>query len=294
MSLNHAKARQPEVIRAAQKDALFLDDITGRVEELIECLAPSRRLRLPENLAKYIAGSLYYGLSTIFRLQTLGEEYTGMIQVDSRYRELPQRHVQLLTYLLDVCGEEFARLLLQKIETGISRQEDLVPEAKEKILVFLRHLKDSLPLWKTAHRAWFYIFAGKYHISKRMTGVNYLLVRYWINSTMSMNAYRILGIITLLQLGIAFLRSTKSLSDELSRIKPNEGAQKQRSVDQGVVQSSKMCVLCLEPRKNTSSTPCGHLFCWHCIMDSLEQKSLCPVCREPLERRSVVPLANYS
>ncbi|XP_055697029.1 peroxisome biogenesis factor 10 [Phlebotomus papatasi] len=292
MSLNHAKARQPEVIRATQKDALFLEDITGRIGELLELLPTSRRLRLPEKLAKYLAGTLYYGLSTIFRLQTLGEEYTGMIQVDRGCRDLPQRHVQIITYLLDVGGEDLVRCLLQKIENEISHQENIIPEAREKIQVCLKHVKDSLPYWKTAHRAWFYIFAGKYHISKRITGINYLLVRYWINSTMSMNAYRILGVITLLQLGIVLLKSLKNLREDLQRIKPEETLKPKFSNQ--AFQSQKICVLCLEPRTNTSSTPCGHLFCWHCIMDSLDQRNVCPVCREAVEKRSVVPLMNYS
>ncbi|GAB0086822.1 peroxisome biogenesis factor 10 [Sergentomyia squamirostris] len=292
MSLKHARARQPEVIRAAQKDALFLEDISGRVSEVLEILGTHRRWRFHEKIAKYLAGSFYYGLNTIFRLQTLGEEYTGMIQVDYNCHDLPRRHVQIVNYILDVGGEDLMRSLLKKMENEISGSEDILPEAREKIRLVLRHLKDSLPYWKTAHRAWFYIFAGKYHISKRVTGINYLLVRYWINSTMSMNAYRLLGVITLIQLGIMVLKSLKLLKEDLERIRPEECG-KSSLAEQSALQGRKMCVLCLEPRKDTSATPCGHLFCWNCIMDSLDQKSVCPVCRESAEKRSVVPLMNY-
>ncbi len=36
---------------------------------------------------------------------------------------------------------------------------------------------------------------------------------------------------------------------------------------------SSRCVLCLEERRNTSSTPCGHLFCWECITEWCNTKA---------------------
>jgi peroxin-10 len=47
------------------------------------------------------------------------------------------------------------------------------------------------------------------------------------------------------------------------------------------VKSSGQCSLCLERRRDTTVTSCGHLFCWSCIYTWLDSRPECPLCRHP-------------
>lgn len=38
------------------------------------------------------------------------------------------------------------------------------------------------------------------------------------------------------------------------------------------VESQDKCTLCLEKRKNSAATSCGHLFCWTCIVEWTHNK----------------------
>lgn len=54
------------------------------------------------------------------------------------------------------------------------------------------------------------------------------------------------------------------------------------------------CLLCLSKRQDTSSTLCGHLFCWACIIKYLQENPTCPFCRKTCRPQNVIYLQNYN
>ena len=41
------------------------------------------------------------------------------------------------------------------------------------------------------------------------------------------------------------------------------------------------CLLCTDPLQSPTLTPCGHFFCWDCVVPWCSKRSTCPLCRQP-------------
>ena len=223
-----------------------------------------------------IAPLSYYMVTTMSGLQTLGEEYTSLIQIDGSNKigfRVPSKLRRIIMIGINciyplITGTIIPRLMRNSEEW----EKDSVLFMMEK----LQHINLIL----------FYIFGSFYQFSKRISNVKYTT---HIQLTEDYRKfYRLLGILSTLEFGLSMMityRVKKYEKEKASQqnIEPIEGS------PVGV-----RCSLCWSTRKETTSTPCGHLFCWTCICQWITIKKFCPICRTQIDGgNKLVYLHNY-
>ncbi|CAK1543618.1 unnamed protein product [Leptosia nina] len=264
-------AQPAEILRAWQKDDLYEKKLAGSLAKLLPSHHASKAIPT--------SSVVYKTFTTLRDLQTLGEEYSGIVQVDDSYHKLPTFCSRLMSILLSAFGENLTRSLLRSAEKQIELNTTLKPAAQNLFLVILKTLGSILPQLESIHRALSYINGGPIQISKTVTNINYVHVR---PAAAAYYAHlRLLGLVTLLHAviscGQGFYQAKKHL-DQMADF-PNE------------VESNKSCVACLEEILQPCVLQCGHYFCMQCCYGALES---CPLCRTPFTKNSVVPLMNYT
>ncbi|XP_041770517.1 peroxisome biogenesis factor 10 [Anopheles merus] len=295
MSLFHANAGQAEIIRTVQKDQEHIEYVRTALSEVLLLLSQRHWFRY-NALCKLVAEVLYHHYAILHNLQTLGEEYTGIIQVDANYVMLPNKALQLLAILLEYGGEHVVDRVLTYLQTEIDRSEELLESVKTGLHKLIDTLRVVVPYVRGFHTSLFYIHGGKYHISKRLTGINYVLIRNWLKEDHSVYGYKVLGYVTLTQLVLALAARYQQYRSQPSQAKVV--APSVRSADSSRTASGTLpgrnCALCMDTAQAITVTQCGHLFCWQCILHWLDQRQVCPICRESVKKTRVVRLQNFS
>jgi len=102
-----------------------------------------------------------------------------------------------------------------------------------------------------------------------------------------------------------YATSTSSSEGDTSGSSSGSGSGVASSVSDGGTSSagSKRCSLCIDALVSPAVVPCGHIFCWNCIVPYATSTSAsvnrdssgvkCPICRTEFQAQKIRALHNY-
>ncbi|XP_041366580.1 peroxisome biogenesis factor 10-like [Gigantopelta aegis] len=291
------RAGIPEIIRSHQKDDFYLNFLRSSVTDIAQTLAGPRRWIYWRRELDVLADLGYFLLTTFSGLQTVGEEYVNIIQVDGSLRKLPVTWKRVLMITLHVLGPYALRRVLENLERHLQTASlDVSEESQQFLLRSIPVLKHMITILHRSHLAVFYLHGAFYHLAKRISGVHYIQYMSHQRTTSNTNrTFQILGWLSLAQLAGSLVLQLYTLwkLQQKTVDQTDASALSHRTSELNVVPPVRKCSLCLESRRSTTTTPCGHLFCWACIHEWCQTKAECPLCRERFPPHRLVCLVNF-
>ncbi|XP_067002592.2 peroxisome biogenesis factor 10 [Anabrus simplex] len=286
-------ANPAQIMRAAQKDSTTISFIAQEVTELLrEMLRNNPKRENIIQMAKRLSHLIYYGCTSLSGLQTLGEEYSGILMISSNDR-IPSKLTLSEMVLLKCFGDLMVTFLVRNgflyfLSTKLKAQ-GLQPKNTNARKYMDCLIKDTVSCFPLLNTGVFYLTGDYYDISKRLTGIRYVLVHIWLRWKNSHSGFKVLGVVSLLN---SLTQIVQAIMKYNNQIDVDEIYYPSQSI--GNSNDESRCSFCFDVRKNPTITPCGHLFCWSCIMHALQVDNKCPLCRESVSPSRVVVLKNYS
>lgn len=215
------------------------------------------------------------------------------------------------------------RIATNDLKEPRSKRSLMALRCRTYILEHLDSLTSLSPIYALS-LAIFYFTGSYYHLSKRLWGLRYVFTRR-IGENEQRVGYEVLGTLLALQMAVQCImhvrQTVESLqAEEVGSIPTSKSlAHKEKAFLSSIQHppsalalpasaprydlttnttampwipagQQRKCTLCLELFKDPSVTTCGHVFCWTCVRDWVQEKPECPLCRQEVLASKILPL----
>ncbi|VDK60268.1 unnamed protein product [Anisakis simplex] len=309
-----------EILRAEKRDDEHLARLEANFSKLLKDLVGVHSwIRFYRYIPVFVK-TLYYACTTLSGVQTLGEEYLALLQVSSSGGKVAvsSLYKRFVFVFLNIFAPILLEILLRKLDQHINqidtnkffgvplRGNQKARQTFTKIFDWIR-LK-GIPSAYRLHIAIFYLYGSYYSLSKRFSGISYLSLRPQTNLQAS-RLLKFIAYLTVLQFSIAVVSWIYEnffcqLLEHDKRVDiDSENDSELIELGESEQSTSELtrfsCGIC-QSTHYPSCLPCGHLYCWYCIIQHAHECSLiqerqpyCPHCRSSFEASRVVPLLNF-
>ncbi|EJS42254.1 pex10p [Saccharomyces arboricola H-6] len=312
-------ADAPSIVQAHQKDEQIQTLLTSKVTELCKLIKNQLFVNCYPRELSIFAKLLYLLFTTGRRGRTLGEEYVDLIYTSKSGNRLISR----LKMMVFVFSYSLCPYLISKLYKKIANRKENETGDNESITGFCESLLDFV---LDLHMILFYFKGAFYDVFKRIFGMRYAFKHIMSENETKFRkegsrTYKVLGYILLAQ---NILKWYPVLSSKIGlwiskRIGANSSNTKRSSASpegfkrnfiRGIPNESQLihvtlsdssqmsyipgasrnCILCLMDMTDPSCTPCGHLFCWNCLMSWCKERPECPLCRQQCQTQEILVL----
>jgi peroxin-10 len=299
-------------LRAIEKDNEYVEHLSLKIAEFYESLSNFFKLPVLSDKIEIFSKFLFYNLSYLWNHArvTPGEEYV---------RIKKQHNRGLLFYIISLSlRATLARFLQEKLYTYLQSSRHINSGHKSVIVRSISRIAELIPSVEDVGErlldlqlCYFFINAKFYDLSQTIFNIYYSTNDNNINNNtvIDQSGFRLLGYLIALRFaveGYRFIKGAFKIYQQESERRLDEPEDvligkniKLKAVHSKLAEGNKesdekTCLLCMDERKNTSVTVCGHLFCWSCVTRYLQAKPSCPFCRATCQPQQVVLLQNYN